>query len=63
MSTEIKPELVEHPDDVALADQLKDGADKIVAELRKLIVGQGEVIDQILLTLFAGGNSIIVVPS
>lgn len=60
MSTEMKPELVEHPDDVALADQLKGGADKIVAELRKLIVGQGEVIDQILLTLFAGGNSIIV---
>jgi len=56
----MKPELVEHPDDVALADQLKGGADKIVAELRKLIVGQGEVIDQILLTLFAGGNSIIV---
>ncbi len=60
MSTEMKPQLVEHPDDIALADQLKAGHDRIVAELRKLIVGQQDVIDQILLTLFAGGNSIIV---
>jgi len=60
MSTELQPETIDHADDVALADQLKDGHDKIVAELRKLIVGQREVIDQMLLTLFAGGNSLIV---
>jgi MoxR-like ATPase len=60
MSTELRPETIDHSDDVALADQLKNGHDKIVSELRKLIVGQEEVIDQILMTLFAGGNSIIV---
>jgi len=60
MSTELQPETINHSDDVALADQLKNGHERIVAELRKLIVGQEEVIDQILLTLFAGGNSIIV---
>ncbi|HEV8393859.1 MAG TPA: AAA family ATPase, partial [Vicinamibacterales bacterium] len=32
----------------------------IVGELKKLIVGQDEVIGQILLTLFVGGNSLIV---
>ena len=48
------------PDDVALAEQLSAGHDRIVAELGKLIVGQEEVVDQILLTLFAGGNSLVV---
>src|SRR5207302_4158245 len=48
------------PDDLALADRMKAGRDRIVAELKKLIVGQDEVINQILLTLFVGGNSLIV---
>src|SRR5581483_6564191 len=36
------------------------GRQQIVSELRKLIVGQDEVIDLVLLTLFVGGNSLIV---
>src|SRR5438132_2526051 len=36
------------------------GRQHIVTELKKLIVGQDEVINQILLTLFVGGNSLIV---
>ena len=47
-------------DDIALAEQLKEGHDRIRAELGKLIVGQEEVVEQILMTLFAGGNSLIV---
>src|SRR5436189_222219 len=39
---------------------MKAGRQHIAAELKKLIVGQDEVIDQILLTLFVGGNSLIV---
>ena len=31
MSTELQPEAIDHSDDVALADQLKDGHDKIVS--------------------------------
>ncbi|HEX9737176.1 MAG TPA: MoxR family ATPase [Thermoanaerobaculia bacterium] len=50
----------EKVDDVVLADRLKAGYERIVGELGKLIVGQEEVIDQILMTLFAGGNSLIV---
>src|ERR671910_1365352 len=48
------------PDDVALADRMKGGRDRIITELKKLIVGQDDVINQVLLTLFVGGNSLIV---
>jgi len=47
-------------DDIALADRLKTGHDQIIAELRKLIVGQEDVIELVLLSLFTGGNSLIV---
>ena len=46
-------------DDVALAERLTQGRDRIVRELRKLIVGQDDVIEQVLISLFVGGNSII----
>ncbi len=48
------------PDDLALAERMKTGRDRIIAELKKQIVGQDEVVNQILLTLFVGGNSLIV---
>jgi MoxR-like ATPase len=51
---------LETPDDVALADKLKESRAQIVSEIRKQIVGQDEVITQALLTLFVGGNSLIV---
>jgi len=47
-------------DDIALADRMNAGRQHIVAKLKKLIIGQDEVIGQILLTLFVGGNSLIV---
>ncbi len=55
-----EPTDLESRDDIALADKLKAGREQILAELHKLIVGQQEVIEQALLTLFVGGNSIIV---
>jgi MoxR-like ATPase len=51
---------IESPDDVALADRMKQGRDQIIAELHKLIIGQGETVQQVLLSLFVGGNSLIV---
>ena len=47
-------------DDVALAERLKRGSDDIRAEISKLIVGQDQVVDLVLLSLFSGGNSLIV---
>jgi MoxR-like ATPase len=51
---------LDSPDDVALADRMKSGRDRIVSELRKAIVGQDDVVNEVLLTLFTGGNSLIV---
>jgi MoxR-like ATPase len=48
------------PDDIALADRMNQGQTRIRQELKKLIVGQDEVLTQVLLTLFVGGNSLIV---
>ena len=51
---------LEAPADISLADRMKAGRDGIVSELGKIIVGQEDVIGQVLLTLFVGGNSLIV---
>jgi MoxR-like ATPase len=51
---------LESPDDVGLADRMKTGRDRITTELKKLIVGQDDTISQVMLTLFVGGNSLIV---
>jgi MoxR-like ATPase len=50
---------LEAADDIALADRLKRGRDEILREVRKLIVGQDEIVEQVLLSLFVGANSII----
>ena len=55
-----KPIDLESPDDVALADKMNAGRRQIVTELKKLIIGQDQTVDEVLLTLFVGGNSLIV---
>src|SRR5678809_1770684 len=47
-------------EDIALADKMNAAKQKIIAELGKLIVGQEDVVHQVMLTLFVGGNSLIV---
>jgi MoxR-like ATPase len=51
---------MDSPEDIALADRMNAGRRRIEEELGKLIIGQKEVIDQVLLTLFVGGNSLII---
>ena len=51
---------LESADDVALADRMNEGRKAIIAELGKRIIGQGDVIELVLQTLFVGGNSLIV---
>jgi MoxR-like ATPase len=51
---------LDSPDDIALADRMNAGRTQILSELRKIIIGQEEVIEQVLMTLFVGGNSLIV---
>src|SRR6476659_2605353 len=51
---------LESPDDIKLADRMRAGREQIIRELRKVIVGQEDVISQVLNTLLVGGNSLIV---
>ncbi len=54
------PTDLESPDDIVLADRMKAGREQIIEELQKKIIGQAAIINQALLTLFVGGNSLIV---
>lgn len=60
MSDVIGTVQLDDANDVALADKLKNGREQMISELRKLIVGQEEVIEQVLLSLFVGGNSLLI---
>jgi MoxR-like ATPase len=46
--------------DLKLLEQLKTARESILAELRKVIVGQDEVVEQILTVLFANGHCLLV---
>ena len=41
------------------AERVQEGRARILAELRKVIVGQEEVVDQVLMALFTGGHCLI----
>jgi len=43
----------------AVAERVSLGRERILAEIRKVIVGQDEVIDQVLMALFTGGHCLI----
>lgn len=47
-------------DEVKLAEKLQRGRDLILAQIRNVIVGQDDVIEQILITLFARGHALLV---
>jgi MoxR-like ATPase len=47
-------------DDAALADQLHEASARIAAEVRKVIVGQDDIVELALVALFAGGNCLLV---
>ena len=46
-------------DIAAVAERVSQGRQRILAEIRKVIVGQDEVIDQVLMALFTGGHCLI----
>jgi MoxR-like ATPase len=46
-------------DIAAVAERVALGRERILAEIRKVIVGQDEVIDQVLMALFTGGHCLI----
>lgn len=49
----------ENSDDMALVARMKEGREKMVQELKKIIVGQDAIIEEVLIALFAGGHCLI----
>jgi len=49
----------ENLDDLALVAGLKEGRGKMIQELKKVIVGQDGVVEEVLIALFAGGHCLI----
>ena len=47
-------------DDVSAVQTLRDAHDRVLAELRKVIVGQDRVIDEMMIALFARGHCLLV---
>ena len=47
-------------DDIKLVEQLRESRDAIFAELGKRIIGQHEIIEHILITLFCQGHALII---
>ena len=46
-------------DVVTTAERVSEGREQILAELRKVIVGQDEVVEEVLIALFTGGHCLI----
>ena len=51
---------LERLDDAELADRLADAGRRIGGEVRKVIVGNDDIVEQALVALFAGGNCLLV---
>ena len=56
LESEIK---IEDQDDLALVRRMQEGRDKIVAEIKKVIIGQEDIIDELLIALFGGGHVLV----
>jgi MoxR-like ATPase len=54
------PAALERLDDAELADRLADAGRRIGGEVRKVIVGNDDIVEQALVALFAGGNCLLV---
>lgn len=50
---------IDSQDDLALVKQMQDGRAQIVTEIRKVIIGQESIIDELLIALFAGGHCLV----
>jgi len=48
-----------HLDTLDLATRVAQGRERVLQELRKTIVGQDEVVDQVLMALFTGGHCLL----
>ena len=47
-------------EDIELIDKLRDARERMLGEIGKQIIGQKEIVDQMLVALFCGGHSLMV---
>lgn len=52
-------EAIESADDLGLVKKMQEGREQIVAEIKKVIIGQEDIIDELLIALFAGGHCLV----
>lgn len=57
--TEETIEGLENQDDLELVRKMQEGREQIVAEIRKVIIGQEAVVEELLIALFAGGHCLV----
>ena len=47
-------------DALAMVEKAREGREKLLTEIRKVIIGQHELLDQVLVALFAGGHVLLI---
>ncbi|MGI9250684.1 MAG: AAA family ATPase [Pseudohongiellaceae bacterium] len=50
---------IQNEDDLSLVKRMQEGREQIVGEIRKIIIGQEAIIDELLIALFAGGHCLV----
>ena len=55
-----EPEFSAAPDELALVEKMRDYTDRIRTEVGKVIIGQREVLDQILMCILANGHALLI---
>ena len=55
-----EPEYNAAPDELALVEKMRDYTDRIRTEVGKVIIGQREVLDQILMCILANGHALLI---
>jgi len=56
---QVDPDAAPEVNDEALAERMAEARKEILSGIREVIVGQDEVVELVLLTLFVGGNSLL----
>ena len=51
---------IENMDDLQAVEKLRDAHEKISGEIGKVVVGQKEIVDQLLIALLCGGHVLLV---
>ncbi len=46
-------------DDLSLVKRMQEGREQLVEQLRKVIIGQHDIVDELLIALFAGGHCLV----